>query len=69
MSSSQLDFYVTYYYEEKQFGIIRCSHKSLTATRDVLATLTQIEKKLVIFHVMKVSGTLKNLLRISKLRK
>jgi len=52
--------------EEKQFGIIRCSHKYLSAMRVVLAILTQIEKDPVIFHVMKVSGTLKNLIQISK---
>ncbi|MHA1308443.1 MAG: RNase P subunit p30 family protein, partial [Candidatus Heimdallarchaeota archaeon] len=66
VGSSQLGFYVMHFNEEKQFGIIRCSHKYLSAMRVVLAILTQIEKDPVIFHVMKVSGTLKNLIQISK---
>ncbi|MHA1737405.1 MAG: RNase P subunit p30 family protein [Candidatus Heimdallarchaeota archaeon] len=68
VGSSQLGFYVTHFNKEKQFGIIRCSHKYLTAMRAVLAILTQIEEKPVIFHVMKVSGTLKNLLKIAQLK-
>lgn len=68
VGSSQLGFYVTYFNEEKQFGIVRCSHKYLTAMRAVLAIMNRIEEKPVIFHVMKVSGTLKNLLKISQLK-
>jgi len=66
VGSSQLGFFVNYFNQEKQFGILRCSHKYLTALRAVLATLTHIEKNPVIFHVMKVSGTLKNLKQIAK---
>jgi RNase P/RNase MRP subunit POP5 len=66
VGSSRIGLYMIKFNPEKNVGIIRCNQESLSALRAMLATITQIEKTRVLFHIMKVSGTLKNLLHIQK---
>ncbi|NHJ32882.1 MAG: hypothetical protein FK732_08465 [Asgard group archaeon] len=66
VGSSRIGLYVIKFNPEKNIGIIRCNQDSLSALRAMLATITKKEKAKVLFHIMKVSGTLKNLLQIHK---
>jgi RNase P/RNase MRP subunit p30/RNase P/RNase MRP subunit POP5 len=66
VGSSRIGLYLIKYNPEQNIGIIRCNQNSLSALRAMLATITRKEKTKVLFHILKVSGTLKNLLQIQK---
>jgi len=46
---------------ERNYAILRCSHKALEMVRASLASITEINAKPVAIHVVGVSGTLKSL--------
>jgi ribonuclease P/MRP protein subunit POP5 len=68
-SSSQSGIYLTKYDENTSLGILRCSHQSLNSVRATFSLLSKINHLNVIVHVMKTSGTLKNLINITKKQK
>lgn len=63
-NSSQSGIYLTKYDEINSIGILRCSHQSVNSVRTTLSLIVKINKMNVIIHVMKTSGTLKNLINI-----
>lgn len=65
-NSSQSGVYLTKYDEKTALGILRCGHQSLNYVRAALALISKINKINVIIHVMKTSGTLKNLIALTK---
>ncbi len=66
VGSSRIGLYLIEFNSEKNIGIIRCNQSSLSAVRAMMSTITSLEKIKVVFHVLKVSGTLKNLIAIQK---
>ncbi|NHK32680.1 MAG: hypothetical protein FK730_15120 [Asgard group archaeon] len=68
-NSSQSGVYLSKFDEKTSLGILRCSHQSLNTVRATLSLITKIDKMNVIVHVMKTSGTLKNLINITKIKK
>jgi len=66
VGSSRIGLYMIEFNPEKDLGIIRCNQFSLLAVRAVLATMCELEKTKTAFHILKVSGTLKNLIAIQK---
>lgn len=66
VGSSRLGLYMVEFSSEKSIGIIRCNQFSLLAVRAMMATIVELEKAKTAFHVLKVSGTLKNLIAIHK---
>jgi ribonuclease P/MRP protein subunit POP5 len=46
---------------ERNYAILRCSHKALEMVRASIASITKINEKPVAIHVLGVSGTLKSL--------
>ncbi|MCE7746312.1 MAG: hypothetical protein GPJ52_14370, partial [Candidatus Heimdallarchaeota archaeon] len=66
VGSSRIGLYLIVFNSEKNIGIIRCNQSSLSAVRAMMSTITSLEKIKIAFHVLKVSGTLKNLLAIQK---
>ena len=68
VGSSRIGLYMIKFDSEKNIGIIRCNQTTLTAVRAMFTTISQVEETAVLFHILKVSGTLKNLLQIQKKR-
>ncbi|MGC9779073.1 MAG: hypothetical protein HZR80_07510 [Candidatus Heimdallarchaeota archaeon] len=66
VGSSRMGLYITHYNVEKKIGIIRCSHYTLESLRAVLSTITEISNCKVLIHIIKVSGTLRNLITIHR---
>jgi len=66
VGSSRIGLYMIEFNPEKNLGIIRCNQFSLLAVRAVMATIFELEKIKTLFHILKVSGTLKNLITIHK---
>jgi RNase P/RNase MRP subunit POP5 len=66
IGSSRAGVYLNKFNEEKAFGILRCSNYSLDNVRTTFTMMSEIKKISILIHVMKISGTLKNLLQIEK---
>ncbi len=66
VGSSRIGMFFSYFNLEKQFGIIRCTNHSLQSIRAVFSFITDIEDEKVLFHIMKVSGTIRSLVKIAK---
>lgn len=69
VGSSRIGLYLIEFNSEKNIGIIRCNQASLSAVRAMMSSIPSLEKIKIAFHVLKVSGTLKNLIRIQKKKK
>jgi len=61
--ASQTNLALIEYDQEKSWGIIRCSHRTVEMVRASIASVTEINEKSVAIHVLRVSGTLKALKR------
>ena len=61
--ASQTHLALIEYNQEKRWGIIRCSHRTVEMVRAAVASITEINRKPVALHVLGVSGTLKALRR------
>ena len=59
--ASQTDLRLVEADPERNYAVIRCSHKSLERTRASIASITEINGKPAVVHVMGVSGTLRAL--------
>ncbi|MHA1462449.1 MAG: RNase P subunit p30 family protein [Candidatus Heimdallarchaeota archaeon] len=66
VGSSRIGMFFSYFSLEEQFGIIRCTNHSLQSIRAVFSFITNIEDEKVLFHIMKVSGTIRSLVKIAK---
>ncbi len=66
VGSSRVGLYFSHYDLESQIGIIRCTNHSLQSIRAVFSFITEIENERVLFHIMKVSGTIRSLVKIAK---
>ena len=66
VGSSRLGLYMVEFNSKKSIGIVRCNQFSLSAVRAIMSTITNLEETKIAFHILKVSGTLKNLIRIQK---
>ncbi|MHA1123410.1 MAG: Rpp14/Pop5 family protein, partial [Candidatus Heimdallarchaeota archaeon] len=69
VGSARIGLYMIEFNSEKSIGIVRCNQFSLLAVRAMMSTINDLEKTKIVFHVLKVSGTLKNLLEIQKKKK
>jgi ribonuclease P/MRP protein subunit POP5 len=61
--TSQINLALIEYNQEKSWGIIRCSRRTVCMVRASIASVTEINEKSVAIHVLGVSGTLKALRR------
>jgi len=61
--ASQINLALIEYDQEKSWGIIRCSRRTVEMVRASIASVTEINEKSVAIHVLGVSGTLKALRR------
>lgn len=61
--ASQTDLTLIRYSSERDYAILRCSHRALEMVKASVACITEIEGKPVAVHVKRVSGTLKALLK------
>lgn len=59
--ASQTNLKMIKYVPEKDQFVVRCSHKMLEQVRAAVASTTTVDGKVVAFHVVNVSGTLKAL--------
>lgn len=59
--ASQANLSLVEYEPDKNCAVLRCSHKALEMVRASVASVTEINAKLVAIHVVGVSGTLKSL--------
>ena len=66
VGSSRMGLYFSYFNSKQQIGIIRCTNHSLEALRAVFAVISEINESKVLLHIMKVSGTIRSLVRIAK---
>ena len=61
--ASQTNLTLIKYNSERDYAIIRCSHKALEMVKASIASITEIDGKPVAIHIQRVSGTLKALLK------
>ena len=59
--ASQTDLSLMEADSQRNCAVVRCSHKSLERTRASIASITEINGKPAVVHVMGVSGTLRAL--------
>ena len=59
--ASQTDLTLIKYNPERNYAIIRCSHKALELVKASIASITEIKGKPAAIHIQRVSGTLKAL--------
>ena len=59
--ASQTDLSLIKADPERNYAVVRCSHKSLERTRASIASITEINGKPAVVHVIGVSGTLRAL--------
>jgi RNase P/RNase MRP subunit POP5 len=57
---SQAGLYLVHFDEEKEYAVLRCSHKALPMVKAAIASITKIDKPAAI-HVLRVSGSIKTL--------
>lgn len=61
--ASKTGFVLINYDATKKYAVLRCANKMLEAFRASLASLTEVNGKPAVIHVLGVSGTLKSLER------
>jgi len=59
--ASQAGLVVIAYDEQTGRGVVRCSHKALPMVKASIAAITKTNGRLILIHVLGVSGTLKAL--------
>ena len=65
--ASQTNLSLIRYNHEKDYAIVRCSHKALEMVKASIASITEIDGKPAAVHIKRVSGTLKALFKKSQL--
>jgi len=68
INSSRAGVYLSYYSPEERVGILRTSHKMVNAVRATFLTINKLCSMKIIIRVHKVSGTIANLLKMSKIK-
>jgi len=63
VGASQAGLYLIHFDTEKNYAVLRCSHKALPMVKAAIASITKIGNKTVVIHVLRVSGSLKALSR------
>ncbi len=66
INSSRAGIYLSYYSAEKRVGILRTTHKMVDPVRATLLTIGALKTEKVIVNVLKISGTISNLLAAAK---
>ncbi|MBN1329582.1 MAG: hypothetical protein JXA54_08930 [Candidatus Heimdallarchaeota archaeon] len=66
VGSSRAGVYLSFYNQKQNYGILRCSNYSINSVRAALTLISKINNLPVLIHVLKCSGTLKNLKDISR---
>lgn len=61
--ASQTSLFLIKYNKQRKQAILRCSLKALPIVRASITSVTRIKDKTVAFHVLRVSGTIKGILR------
>ena len=61
--ASQAGLFLVKYNKQRNQAVLRCTLKALPMVRASIASVTRIKDKPVAFHVLRVSGTLKGILR------
>lgn len=61
MGASQANLKMMKYVPEKNYFVVRCSHKMLEQVRAAIVSITDVNGVTTAFHVEGVSGTLKSL--------
>ena len=59
--ASQANLTLIEYNPQRNYAVIRCSHKALEKVRASIASITEIDEIPARFHVLGVSGTLRAL--------
>ena len=65
--ASQTDLALIRYSSERDYAILRCSHRALEMVKASIASITEINGKPAALHIRRVSGTLKALIKKSQL--
>jgi ribonuclease P/MRP protein subunit POP5 len=47
--------------QKKRWAVLRCSHKAVEMVRAAVASVTKINQKPAVLHVIRISGTIKAL--------
>jgi RNase P/RNase MRP subunit POP5/RNase P/RNase MRP subunit p30 len=68
LNTSRSGVYLSKYNQDLSLGILRCSHKTVDLVRFAIALMSKFNDSKIIVHVMKVSGTMRNLIQITKKR-
>ena len=61
--ASQTDLALIKYNHERNFAIVRCSHRALEMVKASIASIMEINGKPAALHIRRVSGTLKALIK------
>lgn len=61
IGASQANLKMIKYVPEKDYFVVRCSHKMLEQARAAIVSITDVKGETTTFHVEGVSGTLKSL--------
>ena len=59
--ASQTNLSLIRYDAQRNYGVLRCSHGAIDVVRAAVASVTDINEKPSVIHVLGVSGTLKAL--------
>ena len=59
--ASQVDLALIEYNLQKNYAVVRCLHKALEMVKASIASITEINGKPAVVHIVGVSGTLKAL--------
>ncbi|UCF58642.1 MAG: Rpp14/Pop5 family protein [Candidatus Bathyarchaeota archaeon] len=59
--ASQVNLALIEYAPQKSYAVVRCLHKALEMVKTSIASITEINGKPVVVHIVGVSGTLKAL--------
>lgn len=58
---SQAGLYLVHFDEEKNYFVLRCSHRALPMVKAAVASIARIGNQSAVVHVLRVSGSLKAL--------
>jgi RNase P/RNase MRP subunit POP5 len=58
---SQALLFLVEYNPNNKLAIFRCSHKALEMVKASIVAVTEVASEKVVFHIIRVSGTLKSL--------
>lgn len=59
--ASQANLSLMKYDSQRNFAVVRCSHTALERVRASIASITEIDGKPAVVHVIGISGTLRSL--------